>query len=252
MTTSLYRALADDLRKSIYWGELTPGTRLPTETELQDKYGVSRNTVRLALGLLINEGLIFTKARQGTYVRDQRPMRIMLHDDITPAQAATPEYDAFTVEMMREGRDPRQVIEVHVVHPPVELATRLELGEEVLAAVRRRLKYVDGEPYMINDSYFPLELVQSSEIMDPTPIPRGANEVLRELGHLQRTLEDEIISRMPTIEESSRMNIRPGTPVTVHIRTGREDGGLPVRVAVTVVPGDKGILLYKIEQPCQT
>jgi hypothetical protein len=79
--------------------------------------------------------------------------------------------------MMHQGRDPGQLIEVHIVQPPADLATRLEFGDGDLAAVRRRLRTIDGEPYMIHDSYFPLELVQGSAIMSPAQIARGANEV---------------------------------------------------------------------------
>ena len=51
-----------------------PCVELPTEQELGERYKVSRNTVRLALGLLSNEGIITRTPGRGTFVRD----RIML------------------------------------------------------------------------------------------------------------------------------------------------------------------------------
>ncbi len=56
--SSLYQQVAAEVRRAIYTGELAPGDQIPTETDLMEAHGVSRNTVRLALGELENEGLI--------------------------------------------------------------------------------------------------------------------------------------------------------------------------------------------------
>ncbi|HEY4462402.1 MAG TPA: GntR family transcriptional regulator, partial [Streptosporangiaceae bacterium] len=41
-----YRAIADELREQIESGQLPPGSQLPTEIELQDRFSASRNTIR--------------------------------------------------------------------------------------------------------------------------------------------------------------------------------------------------------------
>ncbi|WP_026241300.1 MULTISPECIES: UTRA domain-containing protein [unclassified Streptomyces] len=78
--------------------------------------------------------------------------------------------DAFTTEYAAEGREPRQEIEVAIVEPPEEVAKRLRLEPGELVAVRKRVRYLDGEPFNINDSYFPLALVRDSEIMRRTSL----------------------------------------------------------------------------------
>lgn len=55
-----YRQVADQLKGQILAGELTAGTRLPSETELAQLFGVSRSTVREALRLLASQHLIDT------------------------------------------------------------------------------------------------------------------------------------------------------------------------------------------------
>jgi GntR family transcriptional regulator len=67
----LYQRIAADLRRAISSGELPPGSRLPTEQELGERYGVSRNTVRLALAELTNEGVIASTQGRGTFVRER-------------------------------------------------------------------------------------------------------------------------------------------------------------------------------------
>src|SRR5436189_4748143 len=56
------------LRQSIAQGRF-PGGRLPTEVELAEQLGVSRETVRLAAEVLQREGLLFKIRRRGTFTR---------------------------------------------------------------------------------------------------------------------------------------------------------------------------------------
>ncbi len=144
-----------------------------------------------------------------------------------------------------EGREPKQEIEVAIVDPPADVRKRLNLAEGELAAVRRRIRYLDGEPYNTNDSYFPLAVVQGSEIMNPADIARGANEVLRELGYPQTRTLDEIYIRMPDPNEIKRLELGPGTPVACHICTGLCDDGTPIRVVVNILPGDRHVIVYE-------
>lgn len=64
-----YRQIADELRDAMAEGRLTPGSVLPSETELIAAHGVSRATVRRALALLESKGLISTHPGKGRYVR---------------------------------------------------------------------------------------------------------------------------------------------------------------------------------------
>lgn len=70
-----YRALADELRGQILSGRLAPGSPMASETELMRIHEVSRNTVRLAVGLLRAEGLVVTEHGRGSYVRPRLPVR---------------------------------------------------------------------------------------------------------------------------------------------------------------------------------
>ncbi len=73
-TRPLYEQLADLLRAAVRSHELPPAGRLPTEEELATTHGVSRTTVRLALGRLKAEGLLESAPGRGTTVRQRAPM----------------------------------------------------------------------------------------------------------------------------------------------------------------------------------
>ncbi|MFI6294940.1 GntR family transcriptional regulator [Nonomuraea sp. NPDC050790] len=64
-----WRAIASALRADILEGHYTPGSPLPSETQLASRYTVSRPTVRQALKTLVLEGLVSIVRGRGTFVR---------------------------------------------------------------------------------------------------------------------------------------------------------------------------------------
>ncbi len=62
------RQLQDLILSQVDRGELRPGDRLPTETELCERLGVSRTTVRKALGTLTSQGLLVRHPGRGTFI----------------------------------------------------------------------------------------------------------------------------------------------------------------------------------------
>ena len=68
MAHAKYQQIADRLRDQIWSGTLGPGERLPSEPDLVREHDASRNTVRLAIALLTNQGLVVTRQGLGTFV----------------------------------------------------------------------------------------------------------------------------------------------------------------------------------------
>lgn len=64
-----YVKLAEAVRTVIDKGLLSPGDKLPTHSQLVTQYGVSLGTVKRALGLLQDEGLIVSRRGEGAFVR---------------------------------------------------------------------------------------------------------------------------------------------------------------------------------------
>src|ERR1700749_5232776 len=64
----MYQQIAEDLHNQIESGALAPGSQLPTEIELRERYEASRNTIRDAIKRLTSLGLIETRPGQGTFV----------------------------------------------------------------------------------------------------------------------------------------------------------------------------------------
>lgn len=246
----LYQRIADDLRVSIATGQLSPGETLPSEFELADRYSVSRNTVRLALGALTNEGLITSSRGRGREVRRHEPVWIYASRSESRARRRPSGVDSWVDDMRAQDREPRTDIAVEVVAAPLDVANRLELDPGSLVAVRRRIRYADDHPWNINDSYYSMTLAQEiPAILDPADVTTGLTVHLADLGYVQTDYDDELTCRMPTPVEAQRLQIGPGIPVMVQTRTGsmRQDGeSRPIRVTISILPGDRHRLLYEV------
>jgi len=76
-----YVQVANALRDSISSGTLHPGEKLPSGSELADRYGVARMTIQNALRVLRDEGLVVSRQGSGTFVRSraERPVGLRPH-----------------------------------------------------------------------------------------------------------------------------------------------------------------------------
>jgi GntR family transcriptional regulator len=241
-----YQLIANDLRQRIDRRELPPGSQVPTEKELANSYGCSRNTVRQALQALAHEGLISAgRARAGRSVR--RRERFVLTQRVTDELGSTrlrgP--DNFADQAHRLGKVPSQVIEVAIVAADPEYAARLEVPVDESLVVRRRMRYLDGALSHLSESYYPLALVKDTLVLDPKEIVPGVTPLLAALGHREVRYVDEIVSRMPDPDEVRSLSIGIGVPVIEHFRTGWS-AERPVRVTRTVLPSDRHQLRYEL------
>jgi GntR family transcriptional repressor for pyruvate dehydrogenase complex len=70
VSVRLHDRVAAELRQRIIEGELKTGDRLPTENELSQQFGVSRNVIREAVRSLSRDGLLDVRQGSGTFVID--------------------------------------------------------------------------------------------------------------------------------------------------------------------------------------
>lgn len=244
----LYHQLAAQLREQIRSGDLAPGARVPTEAELAERHSTSRNTVRLALNLLRTEGLLISQRGLGSFVRPEPPMKY--YASLTGSRRkrleADRRRDTFAQQIEAQGKVPRQVSTTEVVPAGAEIAPHLALRPDQSVGVRRRVMYANDEPLQLGDSYYPLDIVDGSKIMDPADVVEGTDQVLEDLGHIPTRYEDEITWRMPTAEESAKLRLAPGVPAGRLARTSFDQHDRPIEVYVVILPGDRHVLLYDV------
>ncbi len=245
-TEPITQRISADLRRQIQEGKLPPGALLPSETEVARDYNVSRQTARSALQALEHEGLAVVRPRRGRIVRSNQRLYWHLSEFERPDHTVLTTSDAWETDIESQGHDPtRQDLQVERIAPPDSIATRLNLNPRTdVVVVRRHIRYIDGKPAIISDDYFDERIVEGTELAEPEDTTR--ENILAEAGYEQVYDIDEIITRMPTPTEVERLSISTGTPVAEHIRTGYTAENRPVRVMVSIIPGDTLILQYTI------
>ncbi|QXD13963.1 GntR family transcriptional regulator [Rhodocaloribacter litoris] len=147
-----HEQLSDWLREQIEQGVYEVDSRLPSESQLGKRFGVSRITVRRALQTLENEGLIYRRQGLGSFVRDQRVRQglVRLTD--------------FVEDMTQAGLTPSSQVLFHgpVPAPPeVARALGLDEGTTVIRLDRRRLG--NGEPVAFDRTWLPVFYAQLLE-----------------------------------------------------------------------------------------
>lgn len=138
----IYQAVARMIRDKVTSGEWKSGHKLPSEEQLVAKFGISRGTLRKAIGLLVSEGILERAQGKGTFVTMDKVSYPFAQELIS-----------FAEEMTRRG----QVFHTQVLNKNVETADDVTLdrlgaapGSRVL--VLERTRDIDGTPavYMKN------------------------------------------------------------------------------------------------------
>jgi GntR family transcriptional regulator len=217
-----YLRIYTELQERISSGRWPAGTALPAQRELADEFGVSIMTLRQALQLLADDGLIDARHGSGTYV------------------ASHYAYDlghlrSFASDLAAQGAEiSTRLLAAKTIVPPEEVGARLGGPAEVLAL--RRLQLVGGRPVIAATSYLPAELVRGLQPGDLGE--RGLYAMLADLG-LTVTRADETMTPTTLGPVDARDLDRPqGSPALLSHRVSCTAGGVPVLDDHALLAGD--------------
>jgi GntR family transcriptional regulator len=221
-----YLRIHDELRARISNGRWPPGCPLPAQHELAGQFGVSIMTLRQALQLLTDEGLIETRHGSGTYV------------------AAGYAYDlghlsSFATDLGDQGAEiTTRVLAAHTVLPPADVAARLSAQGEVLRL--RRLRLLAGCPLIVQTSYLPAEL---ATVMNPESLnQRGLYAILADRG-LAITRANETISPSALGPHDARDLARPeSSAALLSHRISFTKAGIPIIDDYALLPADSVVI----------
>lgn len=228
-STPLYVQLKDALVSEIGAGDLKPGDRVGSESELERQHGVSRITVRQALKTLVQEGALYRVPGKGTYVAARK---------VAPLAAFT----SFSENMRAQGLTPSyRLLAAEVIDPPLPVRQELRLGDRGRAFRIERLLLADRQPIGLQDGFYPERIFgPAAGQIDPASLAEGSLYAHLEatldspLGKAEETLEPAIANR----KEVELLGIAPGAPVLVLRRVSYLANGEPVESVKLVFRGD--------------
>jgi GntR family transcriptional regulator len=196
---SLRHLIAEGLRARVLAGELRAGARLPSEPDLARSLGVSRSSLRAAIALLEEDGLLRRLQGSGTYVT-HKPL---LRNDLSRN---------FSVSAMiqAKGLEPgtlfgRSATEI----PPAEVAAAFGIAEDSPVSVLRRVRTADGRPVVDTTDWC------RREVLDAAALSGLADGSLYlALAERELSVHHGVASMYPTIavgETADRLNVPVGT-----------------------------------------
>lgn len=222
----LYHQIRGALRAEILAGTHPPLSQMASETELQERFGVSRITVRQALSELQKEGFIFRVHGKGTFVAKPKPRQ-----DVTSLQGLAESLSAAGHQVINRVRSVRTL-------PADELvASRLQLapGTEVMAIERLRL--INRAPISVEITYLPASLgkrVAKADLITRDLFSIIENDCGVALGHAQLTID----AVAATAEFAAALEVAADSPLMRIERLSHTQTGAPIDFEFLYYRGD--------------
>jgi GntR family transcriptional regulator len=226
--TTVHAQIEDWLAGAISAGQLVPGDRLPTEHDLAAWLGVSRMTLRHALGELVQRGLVVRTVgrRGGTFVAQPK-----LDQDVTTLAG-------FSEQLRRHGMVAgARVLAADEIPAGPAAASALGLadGDPVLEV--RRIRLGDGRPMVLEDSLFPARLFPG---MLSCRLDGSLYELLDEkFGQRPHRAKETFEPVIAGVREAEALEIEEGAPLMLVERTAYSRAGQPLEYARDLFRGDR-------------
>jgi len=214
-TPSLYRKVAEDIRAAIAAGSYPPNTRLPSESELAERYSVSRGTIRQAFAALRADGVI--ASRRGA-------RRVVIGGSRVQSFG---ELLSFSRWARAIGETPAgRVVSLDRRPALPEEAARLALPPDARVYYLIRVRLLSGRPVMVEHAVYPDKVGTLVAGMD---LERDSiTECLEELG-VVFTDAEHIIDAVPASAEDARLlAVHAGVPLLRERRLTTDPVAQPV------------------------
>ncbi|MFV8188147.1 GntR family transcriptional regulator [Streptomyces sp. AF1B] len=223
-----YVRLAQTMQRRIEDGTYPPGTRVPSENQLVQAFGMSRPTVVRALELLKRDGWLESRQGFGTIVRG-RP-EVVEQQDRRGREAL--ERD----ESQASGR----LVDVGEVPVPARIASILGLPKRANVLARRLLVEEDGEAVELVSSYFPAGLLEGTELGSPELLSGSVREHLEARKKIRFDhVTERISARLPEAVEAELLGVPDGVPVLSVLVVARDASGQVLQVSDVLLPADR-------------
>lgn len=231
----LYQVINKDLSDQIMSGLLRRGQRLSSEAHLAKHYGVSRMTLRQALGQLETEGLVVRLHGKGTFVAEQHPVRRrgsrldLLHEQLGVSE------EALTTKVLL--RD--------VMQAPSDVARSLGLGFGQRVINVKRLRLLDSKPIAVQESWIPYLLAPA--LVRENLVRGSLYLTLERVGIRVAWAEQEVSATVLSSETAGQLDVTPSSPALQIQRVAYMSEQIPIEFARSYMRGDVPIV-FQLER----
>ena len=142
-----YYQIYEKLLGQIKNGKFEEFDRFYSDTELVEKFNVSRGTIRESVKLLIQQGYLVRKQGKGTFVTKPK-----IEQDSEKLMGFT--------ELMKKNdiKPAAKIVKNEIVDPPLKLINLIDIDEKEKLVNIVRVRYGDDQPFIIERSYYNYDL----------------------------------------------------------------------------------------------
>ncbi|CAB3785620.1 HTH-type transcriptional repressor NagR [Paraburkholderia caffeinitolerans] len=222
----LHARIKDTLRTRILDGTYGPNSQMPSEYALCAMFGVSRITVRQALGDLRNEGLVFRVHGKGTFVSKPKAFQ-----NVTSLQG-------FAQAMLSMGHEiVNTLLALRIVEASRYIAQKLDLPEGARVAEIHRVRLLDREPISLELTWVSEPLgkrLASADLATRDIFLILENDCGVRLGHADVSID----AMLANDEIADALHVQEGSPVLRIERTTHDVQGTPIDFEYLYFRGD--------------
>lgn len=229
-----YIEISNALRNHILKDNLYhPNDQLPCEKELCVQYDASKMTIKKALDILVDEGLIYKKRGHGTFVKglSQQQLDIMEENLCNTQQALT----GFSKQY---GKDvvTSTVLEFSVIPPTPKIAANLQITEDDFVYKILRVRNRNGIPYVLEETYMPIVLIPGLKM---SHLESSIYSYIREGLHYEiQSSHVRIRAKGASEFIAKHLQLEPGNPVAVVEQLAFLDNGMPFEYSFSTHKAD--------------
>ena len=226
----LWRQIADRLRRSIASGEFKPGDVLPSETEINAAFQVSRATARASLERLRQEGLISRQSGRGSIVLAPR------------VEQPVNELASFSEDMRRRGHRPSySTFSAAGELVGTEAAEALDAPAGAVVFHIRRLLLADDEPIGMSESWLAPWVLAAGREPTPKDLDAGSlyDWLARVCGQKIAGAREYIEAALADAAMARRLDVAPGSALLVARRRSHAADGRAIEYATMHYRADR-------------
>ena len=222
MADLVYKKVMQNLKDRIRANDFEKN-RLPDERTLSEELGVSRSSIKRALGILAEEGVIFKKRGSGTFVN---PLYLK-NKSIFRYEGSNL---GITNNLKKEGYNPTiKVLDFKVIPASKEVKENLFLQSEEFVYEIKRLRLLNDQGIIIENSYIPIKIAPAltKEIVSHSLFDYFAKEL-----HHTGTKSFMSIETQPSNKnDQALLDLKPTEPVGIMEGVFFLDDGTPFEVS---------------------
>ena len=234
----LYVQIAEQIRRSIKEKTYAVGQRLPAEGQLSERFGVNRHTLRQAIGLLKQEGLLRIERGKGTFVA-AAPIRYPIGKRVRYNEALKAQGHVVRFELVRAAE----------VVADEAIAEGLSVGVGDSVAMTERLGFADDMPISVGTGYFPLALFPDILSAESTKALQSIGSVSKwlrtryDIDHIRRSTS--VSARLVEPADAKLLRLPLNQPVLLAESVNVDREGRIIEYGVAKLRGDRMEMFFE-------